>query len=182
MKKYVLPIELRAEFKKPHGLLIEGDSRDIWSKVSKILKTNEDRGVVITVGDVVSINCLKYSSIKPDFMIIDKKSMRVDYLDIFKIFPKLREEYKILKVSNPPGSITEEAINSIKEIFNSKRKTIILVKGEEDLFTLISVIFAPENSYIIYGQPNQGVVLIKADRNKREKFIKYLKKMEVVEV
>ncbi|MHA1506797.1 MAG: hypothetical protein ACTSR0_06440 [Candidatus Asgardarchaeia archaeon] len=28
----------------------------------------------------------------------------------------------------------------------------------------------------------EEVVLIKADRNKREKFIKYLKKMEVVEV
>ncbi|MCD6381079.1 MAG: DUF359 domain-containing protein [Candidatus Odinarchaeota archaeon] len=182
MKKYVLPTNLRSEFKKPHGLLIEGNSRDVWNRVSKILESDEGGGVVITVGDVVSINCLRYSSVKPDFMIIDKKSMRVDYLDIFKLFPKVEEEYTTLKVSNPPGSITEEAINSIKRIFSSKKKAIILVKGEEDLFTLISVIFAPENSYVIYGQPNQGVVLVKADKNNREKFIKYLKKMEVVEV
>ena len=38
-------------------------------------------------------------------------------------------------------------------------RTLIIVDGEEDLAPLLLHLLAPMNSVILYGQPNQGVVL-----------------------
>jgi len=54
------------------------------------------------------------------------------------------------------------------------------VDGEEDLLTLVAVLHAPENSFIVYGQPREGVVIVKATREKKAEVAEILKAMESV--
>ncbi len=44
---------------------------------------------------------------------------------------------------------------------------ILLVDGEEDLLTLVAVLYAPENALVVYGQPNQGIVVVRVTSKKR---------------
>ncbi|MEM2986878.1 MAG: DUF359 domain-containing protein, partial [Nitrososphaerota archaeon] len=81
---------------------------------------------------------------------------------------------------NQAGTISSSAINAIKKAFKliskEKKKVIIYIDGEEDLLTLLAIKFAPKNSIVIYGQPNEGSVIIEAT-NERKKFInKFFKK------
>jgi len=70
---------------------------------------------------------------------------------------------------NPPGSITQEAIISIKFALSSSKNFILQVVGEEDLLTLPACYFAPNNSMVCYGQPLEGLVLVKINDSTRRK-------------
>ena len=59
-------------------------------------------------------------------------------------------------MNNPQGTITKEAVAAIKEAIDKNEHTHIVVDGEEDLLTLIAVLYAPENSFVVYGQPHTG--------------------------
>jgi len=43
-----------------------------------------------------------------------------------------------------------------------------LVEGEEDLLTIVAVLCAPENSLVVYGQPHEGIVVVKVTEKTRE--------------
>ena len=64
-----------------------------------------------------------------------------------------------LTVKNNPGEISPESYNLIKNIFEQKPPIRLLVDGEEDLLVLPVCLFAPENSLVMYGQPNEGLVI-----------------------
>lgn len=46
--------------------------------------------------------------------------------------------------------------------------------------TLIAVMYAPENSFVLYGQPYKGIVVVKVTTEKRAKIAEILKAMEDV--
>ena len=54
----------------------------------------------------------------------------------------------------------------------------IMVNGEEDLLVLPVCVYAPENSVVMYGQPNQGLVIVKVTPEIRNKAQKLLDLME----
>jgi hypothetical protein len=87
---------------------------------------------------------------------------------------------KAIYVKNPPGTITEEALKAIQEALKSNSRVKMVVDGEEDLLALIAVLYAPENSFVVYGQPYEGVVVVKATRNKKAEVAEILKAMENV--
>jgi uncharacterized protein (UPF0218 family) len=41
--------------------------------------------------------------------------------------------------------------------------TLIVVNGEEDLATLPAVLAVPDGASVVYGQPDEGMVLVTAD-------------------
>ena len=65
-----------------------------------------------------------------------------------------------LTCKNPPGQITEESMQTIQKAFSCERPVRVIVKGEEDLLVIPACIFAPENSVVMYGQPNEGLVIV----------------------
>jgi uncharacterized protein (UPF0218 family) len=73
-----------------------------------------------------------------------------------------------LKAKNPPGTITaesQEALYSALEYNNGFR---LVVDGEEDLLVLPLMAMLPEGSVIVYGQPREGMVVIKlTEKNKQ---------------
>ncbi|MEM3565428.1 MAG: DUF359 domain-containing protein [Candidatus Bathyarchaeia archaeon] len=168
---YVLPSSLRRKLKKPLGMLIRGSFEETVKKFKHIVDVEKPPGIV-SVGDTVSKNLVE-NGISPNLMIIDNRVMRKD------IAPEPLNADVEKHVKNPPGTITFEALNTIKEALKANRKTKIVVEGEEDLLALCAILYAPENSFVIYGQPHEGMVVVKATKQKKEEVASILRAMEV---
>ena len=72
-------------------------------------------------------------------------------------------------------------ISSIKEALASNQKTLINVKGEEDLAPLIIHCLAPIGTVVIYGQPRVGVVVQITSLSVKERCRNILSLFEVIE-
>jgi uncharacterized protein (UPF0218 family) len=167
---YSLPKELRVKLKEPLGRLIRGSFAETMNQMEIIVKEKSPLKI-ISVGDTVSRN-LHERRIIPQLAITDNKSMRKKTRTV--LFPGKR----LVHVSNPPGTITEEAIVAVKEALNTGKETQIIVEGEEDLLTLIAVEYAPEKSLVVYGQPHEGIVLVEVTPEKKTEARAILKAMK----
>ena len=168
---YNLTSELRARLREPFGMLIRGSFTETMGKMDNIVK-REKPPVVVSVGDTVSRN-LHEHQLNPQLSITDNKRMRK------RIKPRIFTA-KPFHVKNPQGTITEEAITAIKEALESDERVHIIVDGEEDLLTLIAVLYAPENSLVVYGQPYEGIVVVKVTSEKKAEATEILKAMKTV--
>jgi uncharacterized protein (UPF0218 family) len=167
---YTLTSELRWKLKKPIGTLIRGSFTETMNEL-KDMAAREKPTVIISVGDTVSKN-LAQSHILPRLSIVDNKCMRRS------IQPITLATEKIIQVRNPRGTITEEAIAAIQEGLKGDGRVKIAVLGEEDLLALIAVLYAPENAFVVYGQPYEGVVVVKVTPEKRAEIAGILEDMQ----
>lgn len=170
MKIRRLTPELREKLKAPLGLLIQG-SFDETMKTLKELIEKEKPSKIISVGDAVSDSMTRHG-FSPQVLIVDNKVMRK------VIQPVALEADQTLHVKNPPGTLSEEAWTVIKEALRGKHRTKVLVDGEEDLLTLVAVLCAPENSLVVYGQPREGIVVVKVTEKTRETMRRIVGAME----
>ncbi|MGQ9506692.1 MAG: GTP-dependent dephospho-CoA kinase family protein [Candidatus Bathycorpusculaceae bacterium] len=169
---YTLTPELRIKLKKPLGTLIRGSYTETMKKLLDIIM-EEKPSVIISVGDTVSKN-ISETHVIPQLAIVDNRVMRRSIQPI----PTTAE--KILHVKNPPGTITEEAVTAIQTALKSNCHTKIIVYGEEDLLTLIAVLHAPQSAFVIYGQPYEGIVIVKVTPEKKTEVSEILKAMETL--
>ena len=167
---YKLTPELRRKLKNPIGTLIRGSFNETMTKLKDLVE-KEKPPIVITVGDIVSKN-LSENNMLPKLSIVDNKVMRR------KIQPIALTVNKTFYVKNPPGTITEEAVATIQQALKHDRRVKIVVDGEEDLLTLAAALYAPENSFVVYGQPLEGIVLVKATKQKKKEVIEILGTMK----
>ncbi len=168
---YSVTAELRVRLKEPFGMLIRGSFAETMGKLDSIVK-REKPPMIVSVGDTVSQN-LHEHQLNPQLSITDNKRMRK------RIKPRIFTA-KPFHVKNPQGTITEEAIMTIREALKSSEHVQIIVDGEEDLLTLIAVLYAPENSLVVYGQPREGIVVVKVTPEKKAEVAEILKAMETV--
>jgi hypothetical protein len=77
----------------------------------------------------------------------------------------------VVKVKNPPGSITADLLGAVREAFRegNKSRKVILVEGEEDLAVLAVLLVSPLGYVIFYGQPNAGLVKVSITEDIKEK-------------
>lgn len=148
-----LPKSLRKELKKPLGVLHKSVDL-IEAPLQK--QVNEEK-LIIAVGDVTSKNLVEIG-IQPQICIVDNITKRKP------IQHNLNHTNNIIYVDNPAGVLTDEfietCVNSIREATNNN-PIIIQVKGEEDLAVLPCILNSPRDTFILYGQPDEGVVLVK---------------------
>jgi len=168
--EYTLTPRLRVFLKEQFGTLIEGTVQETMTKLKETLP-KEKPPRLISVGDVVSQNLHEFN-INPQLTVIDYISLRDQRM------PKQTPVEKTVYVSNPQGTITDEAISAIKAALETNEHTHIVVEGEEDLLTLIAVLYAPENSFIVYGQPHLGIVVVKASLEKKAQVKQFLNEMK----
>jgi hypothetical protein len=95
-----------------------------------------------------------------------------------QVKPEVFEGKILVRVKNPQGTITEEAIAAIRDALESDEHFHILVDGEEDLLALIAVLFAPEKSLIVYGQPYTGIVVVEVTPEKKAAAMEILDTMK----
>jgi uncharacterized protein (UPF0218 family) len=168
--EYVLTPELREELKKPLGRLIKGSVSQAMKELKEMVSRDRPP-IIVSVGDTVSEN-LHQCGFHPKVTIIDNKCMRKETQGT-----KLPAE-RVVYVPNPQGTLTKEAIMATQGGMENKQSTEIVVDGEEDLLALIAIVYAPENGYIIYGQPHEGIVVVKATLNKKEETAAILRAMK----
>jgi len=167
---YQLNAKLRRKLHTPFGILVKGFLPDNKNEIDKILEIQKSP-ILISVGDRVSRD-LFTNKFNLKLIIIDNKCMRK------RIKPKNFFVEKIFNAKNPPGTITDQAIKSIIDALESSKRAQIVIDGEEDLLTLIAILYAPKNAFVIYGQPNEGIVLIKVTEKRKENVKKILKDMK----
>jgi len=161
-----LPESLRKDLKTPFGTLIP--EKQVTQKNIEIKILNS---FIITVGDATTEKLLTFG-FTPHIQIVDGREKRSARGSL-----PTSSINTSLSCNNPAGEITEESIIVIKKAFKSKCPVRIIVNGEEDLLVIPVCIFAPKNSVVLYGQPNEGLVIVSINTEIRRKTQNILESM-----
>jgi uncharacterized protein (UPF0218 family) len=161
-----LPAELRDELKTPLGEVVDE------GKLEVILK---DVDTIVTVGDECSLTLYRMGII-PDIAVVDFKIQRRDVEDLKAQIQEFGQI--VINVNSAPGMLTRELWNAVKSAYETEEKVRIEVVGEEDLAALPCVWLAPENTAVIYGLPNIGLVVVLGEKEAKMKVKDVLKKMK----
>ena len=155
--------------KKPMGELLSAEALE--------KKLESKKGMLVAVGDACAAELILKGR-KPAVVVYDGIIMRApagkEVADAIASF-----EGKELKVKNEAGYISDELVNAVKRALEGKAAKIF-VDGEEDLAALVVMMFAEDETLIVYGQPNEGVVLIESREETRNKARRIYNKMLVV--
>ncbi len=162
-----LPDSLRDQLNIPLGILLPESQVD----KTNIQKHLSENSYVITVGDRTTEKMIEFGLI-PSLQIIDSMEKRS------KREPPKLENATELTVDNPAAEITSQSIGVIQQAFTMQPPVRISVNGEEDLLVIPVCVYAPENAIVLYGQPNEGLVIVKVTPEIRNKTQKLLDSME----
>jgi len=162
-----LPNSLREQMKTPLGVLLpESQVNNINIQIHL-----SENSYIISVGDRTTEKMIDFGLI-PSLQIIDGQEKRE------KRDPPKLENATELTVDNPAAEITSESISMIKKAFTLQSPVRLFVNGEEDLLVLPVCIHAPENAVALYGQPNEGLVIVQITPKIRNKVQTLLDLME----
>ena len=162
-----LPDSLRDQMKIPLGVLLPENQ----TQKDEIQKHLTDNSYIITVGDRTTEKMINFDLI-PSLQIVDGQEKRE------KRVPPQSKNATELKVDNPAAEITSQSISIIKKAFTVQSPVRIFVNGEEDLLVLPVCIHAPDNAVVMYGQPHEGLVIVKITPEIRNKAQSLLDLME----
>lgn len=173
--------EILEILKKPFGLLIPDQQVSKEIIEYHISKSNK---FIVSVGDTTT-NKLLFFNIIPDIAIVDGKERRMttSILKISEQITRMKKNEDIknrtdnlsdkvftdgLRLAevhcvNTPGSISKNAVETIKDIIDKKMIAQIIVDGEEDLLALPIFCLSPIGTVVFYGQPSEGLVVVHVD-------------------
>lgn len=134
----------------------------------KFLKNNKPI-CLASVGDFVSFNILA-ADVHPDIVVVDHKIMR-------KSIDPIEFEREYVNVPNPAGTINAQAQSVLFQAAKECKHLAVIVDGEEDLLVLPLMVFMPNGSVIIYGQPREGMVVITLTDERRAWAKNFMRKM-----
>jgi GTP-dependent dephospho-CoA kinase len=145
------------KLKRPFGTLIP-DKKVTKQKLSSLLK---DAKKVIAVGDATTERLFGFGII-PDVAVFDGKERRSK-----RSYPANYQAQEI-RCTNPAGVISKQAVDVLRGALKSREAVRVLVEGEEDLLALPLFVMAPEGSAVLYGQPLEGMVVVKITTAKQK--------------
>ena len=151
-RMYRLPEELRTRLAAPLGTVYSAEE----AKGPDFERLVRSASMTVTVGDRVT-DTLGAMGRTPDVQVVDGVERRV--VRAVPTVPYAR----LIRVKNPAGMITEEAITGMKKAFLGKKPVRVHVEGEEDLMAMLAIAMAPVSAIVFYGQPETGVVAVKAN-------------------
>ncbi len=162
-----MPKSAEKGLKKPLGILYEGPEEDTSIAIENAINDFTSRtGKIVAVGDVC-VSALRNKSIIPDIAVVDGMTKREILPDSLK--PDKEGYDEIMACENPAGSITSEFSDCLVAAAKSNHKVLIIVKGEEDLAPIILHLALPLDAYLIYGQPNKGIVVCRSSEHAKTK-------------
>lgn len=144
--------------KKPFGTLVL-DNAVTKQKVASMLKGARK---VIAVGDATTERLVSFG-IVPDVAVIDGKERRSG-----RSYPA-NYAAKELRCRNPAGTISKDAVKVLQDALKAAPPAKVFVEGEEDLLALPAFVLAPEGSAVLYGQPLEGLVVVKITPAKQKR-------------
>ena len=167
LKMQIKP-EIIEELKKPQGILILDEEITLESIKKYLINVQK----VISVGDATTNKLLSFG-IVPDVSVIDgyerrkKKASSSTIATIYSLNSK--KNVSLFSCVNPPGSISVDSISKIKISLESKKPVILEIMGEEDLLALPFFFLARKDSIVFYGQPGEGMVVVRVTDAVRKK-------------
>jgi hypothetical protein len=160
-----LPAEMRGDLKEPLG--------EIYTDPKALLAAAGDP--IVAVGDIVTYHLLGADR-RPEVAIVDGKTKRErverEVLEAIESFDDR------IDVANPPSTITDDLLEAIATARDSPGSTVIVVDGEEDLASLPAVLAIPESGTVVYGQPDEGMVLVEVDADSRRRCRRLIERMQ----
>jgi GTP-dependent dephospho-CoA kinase len=145
--------EVREQLKIPLGRFVDAAA----------LRSQRCR--IISIGDVCTLGLLE-SGIMPHLAVFDFRSMRHELEPA--MVRALRSAFRNpVRYQNPPGTLSDEILRDAPALI--KKGGAILIDGEEDLTALAFILAASGDDVVIYGQPNEGLVLVRPDENIKRK-------------
>lgn len=158
-----LPKELRGELKEPFG--------PVYTDAEELLA--DAGGPLVAVGDVVTFH-LEATGREPDVMVVDEMTKRS------AVDESIRKELgePDVVVENPAGTLTEELLVALRDAIDANGPTRILVEGEEDLVALPAICLVPMGGSVVYGQPDEGMVLVRVDDKIQSRIRSIIERMD----
>ncbi len=151
----IISKETRIKLKKPLGKLYQS---------LEIVKLLSKKSKIISVGDICTL-ALLCIGVRPHLAVFDFKYMRQALPSGMAAIIK-REFKDVININNKAGTISEELVKKAKSIM--KKGGAIKINGEEDLTALVFIKYAEKNMIIVYGQPNEGIVVVKPDKKTKK--------------
>lgn len=152
MPVYEITDEDRDRLREPRGDVVQDE---------ELIDTLQERDYhrLICVGDRVSLDVAD-SDIDADIYVVDGRIEReeIDTDEHDRLSTDL-----VLETENPSGTVTEDAWNTMREAVAHTCSTTVHVDGEEDLLALPAFLFASPDSLVVYGDWQNGAVLVKPD-------------------
>jgi GTP-dependent dephospho-CoA kinase len=165
---YRLPIELRPTLTRPLGRVFTEEEVGGF----EFKRLAREAPMVVTVGDRVT-DTLGALGRTPEVQVVDGVERRQN-----RELPDV--PYAILvKVNNPAGTVTADAIEGMRAAFRGKKPVRVKVDGEEDLMAMLAIAMAPVSAVVYYGQPGEGVVAVKVDATSKSRNREILAKMGI---
>ncbi len=152
---FKFPENIKNILKKPIGTL--------YKNVEDAINLCRNKNIVC-VGDVVFLNLIR-RGILPKLAIIDFKTKRIKKIEIEE---EILKKFKVFYAKNPPSTLTKDIYEKISNALSYKH-SLIIVDGEEDLTVIACLLICDESYVILYGQPDEGVVLVKINEETLEK-------------
>lgn len=159
-----MPESLRDELHKPLA--------EVFKTTKKLLDLLDNK-IIITVGDIITTE-LKKEGLQPALSVIDFQTRRHELPE--SVIPDA------LKIANHHGTINHDAVTIILKALNSyfsgNQPQTIIVDGEEDLLALPTILLAPLDSIVLYGQFDQGIVVNRVTEEIKTHIRELLKQFE----
>ena len=150
-----LPEELRSAFKEPFGTLYT-DAEPLLSEAGR---------PVVAVGDVVTYH-LREAGHVPAVAVVDGRTKREAVDD--SVRRVLDDDTRRTEATNPPASLSASLLDALAAAVAADEPVVVDVDGEEDLATLPALLLLDGGS-VVYGQPGEGMVLVAATPETRER-------------
>jgi len=162
-----LPPSLRLELRRPFGRVLSNEEL--------VSELKDRKSMLVTIGDDCSYSLIK-GGVNPDIVVYDLRIKRRDVIGSVRTALSKFDDGEVI-VHNRAGVIMDELVESVKDVIE-KGKGKILVKGEEDLAALVVMMYAPDGALVVYGQPDEGAVLVKMNGEVRERAVRAFESME----
>ena len=163
-----LPPDVIRILKEPFGNLIPDENITLHNLNAFL--TNAKK--IISVGDATTDRLISFGII-PNVSVIDGKERRVrrKYNNNFSNCNHTDNNIlvKEMKCSNEPGTISKAAVDVLEDASRMTSPVRIIVDGEEDLLALPLFLILPDNAVVLYGQPHEGLVVVKINSHIRKK-------------
>jgi hypothetical protein len=104
-------------------------------------------------------------------IIIDRKEKRESAVEFS------HDKARVFRAVNEPATISFAAWQAVAEAIE-KGNSAVVVEGEEDLLALVAIVVAPIGSVVAYGQPGQGIVIVRVTPSKRSEIQRQIDQMK----
>lgn len=157
----VIPNSVKLELKKPLGRV--SYSMEEVKKLSRKKK-------IVTVGDICTLALLAIG-VKPHLAVFDyrymRKKLNAMLIGVLENTYKKRTTY-----GNKPGTLSIKLLCDAPQLL--KKGGAVLINGDEDLTALAFILTAKKEHIVVYGQPKEGIVIVKPKNRIKTKIEKML--------